>query len=106
MRSYPTPSARNSQGFVHHVREGRVKQVGRRLGAMDPIATARYGLMAASQRFEAAATQIAGMGGGSTVDLGEQIVEMVQARQAFSGNLSVIRFAQDMWDSLLKLQSR
>lgn len=73
---------------------------------MDPIATARYGLMAASQRFEASATRIAGMGDGSTVDLGEQMVEMVQAKQAFSANLSVIRFAQDMWDSLIGLQSR
>lgn len=74
---------------------------------MDPIATARYGLMAASQRFETAATRIAGMGGGdATVDLGEQMVEMVQAKQAFSANISVIRYAQDMWDSLIGLQSR
>jgi flagellar basal body rod protein FlgC len=78
---------------------------------MDPIATARYGLTAATRRFEASATQIASMrslseGGEESVDLGHEVVEMVQARQAFSANLSVIRFAQDMWDSLLQLQTR
>lgn len=73
---------------------------------MDPIGAARYGMMAASQRFEASATQIAGMRADPGVDLGHEVVEMVQARHAFSANLSVIRFAQDMWDSLLALQSR
>lgn len=73
---------------------------------MDPIATARYGLMAASQRFEASAVQIANLGTGDSVDLGEQVVEMTQAKTAFSANLSVIRFAQDMWDDLLNLQAK
>jgi flagellar basal body rod protein FlgC len=73
---------------------------------MDPIATARYGLMAASRRFEASATQIANMRSDDSVDAGQQVVEMVQAKHAFSANLSVIRFAQDMWDSLLQLQTR
>jgi hypothetical protein len=31
---------------------------------------------------------------------------MVQAKHAFSANITVIRFAQDMWDSLLQLQTR
>ena len=73
---------------------------------MDPIDTARYGLMAASNRFEAAATRIVAAPGDASVDLGEQFVEIIQARQAFSANLSVIRFAQDMWDSLIRIQSR
>ena len=73
---------------------------------MDPIATARYGLMAASNRFEAAATRIVGPPGDAGVDLGEQFVEVIQAKHAFSANLSVIRFAQDMWDSLLRIQVR
>ena len=73
---------------------------------MDPIATARYGLMAASNRFEAAATRIVGAPGDAGVDLGEQFVEVIQAKHAFSANLSVIRFAQDMWDSLLRIQVR
>jgi flagellar basal body rod protein FlgC len=78
---------------------------------MDPISTARYGLMAASQRFEASAVQIANMRGpdgtgDAGVDVGQEIVEMVQAKHAFSANISVVRFAQDMWDSLLQLQTR
>lgn len=74
---------------------------------MDPIATARYGLMAASTRFEAAATEVAGMGGGGQdFDITGSMVEMIEAKHAFSANIGVIRFAQDMWDSLLKLQAR
>ena len=72
---------------------------------MDPIATAQYGLTAASHRFEASATRIANMRSDDSVDLGDEIVGMVQAKHAFSANLTVIRFAQDMWDALLKLQS-
>ncbi|OHB30315.1 MAG: hypothetical protein A2790_05775 [Phenylobacterium sp. RIFCSPHIGHO2_01_FULL_69_31] len=75
---------------------------------MDPISTARYGLMAASRRFEASAVNIATMGveGEPEVDLAKETVGMIEAKTAFSANLSVIRFAQDMWDSLLQLQSR
>ena len=73
---------------------------------MDPIATARYGLMAAAHRFEASATQIASMRGDETVDLGHEVVEMTEAKHAFSANLTVVRFAQEMWDSLLRLQAR
>ena len=73
---------------------------------MDPIATARSGLMAATRRFEASAVNIANMRGDQSVDLGKEVVEMVQAKAAFSANISVIRFAQDMWDSLLQLQSK
>ena len=73
---------------------------------MDPIATARYGLMAAERRFEASAVRIASMGSDQTVDVAHEMVEMVQAKHQFSANLGVIRFAQDMWDALLKLQAR
>ncbi|PZQ64315.1 MAG: hypothetical protein DI570_05770 [Phenylobacterium zucineum] len=72
---------------------------------MDPIATARYGLMAATQRFEASAVNVSRMGvEGQDVDLGQETVDMIQAKTAFSANISVIKFAQDMWDSLLDLQ--
>lgn len=74
---------------------------------MDPIATARYGLTAATQRFEASATRIATMGvEGQDVDLAHEMVEMISAKHQFSANLSVVRFAQDMWDALLDLQAR
>ena len=73
---------------------------------MDPLVTARYGLLAAERRFETSAGRVANMGGDASVDLGAEIVEMIQAKHAFSANLSVVRFAQDMWKSLLDLQSR
>jgi flagellar basal body rod protein FlgC len=80
---------------------------------MDPIATARYGLMAASQRFEASAQKIAGArvgeenagGGAAPDDIAEGVVGLVEAKTAFKANVTVIKFAQDMWDSLLDLQS-
>ena len=71
---------------------------------MDPIATAHYGLMAASRSFQTSATRIAGLGADDGVDLGTEVVNMVQAKAAYSANLTVIRFAEDMWDALLRLQ--
>jgi len=73
---------------------------------MDPIATARYGLLAASRQFETAATRIVSAPADPSVDLGQELVEVIQARQAFSANIGVIRFAQDMWRALLDLQAR
>lgn len=75
---------------------------------MDPISTARYGMMAASRRFEASAVNVATMGveGEPDVDLAKETVDMIQAKTAYSANISVIKFAQDMWDSLLQLQTR
>lgn len=75
---------------------------------MDPISTARYGLMAATRRFETAAVNIATMDveGGPEVDQVEETVDMIQAKTAFSANISVIKFADEMWDALLQIQSR
>lgn len=72
---------------------------------MDPIATARYGLMAASHRFEASATQIAQAGARDAGDLADGILGLTEAKTAFKANAMVIRFAEDMWDSLLDIQS-
>ena len=72
---------------------------------MDPISTARYGMMAASRQFESAAAQVAGAEGADG-DLVSGMVGMVQAKHAFAANATVIRFAQDMWDQLLRLQTR
>jgi flagellar basal body rod protein FlgC len=75
---------------------------------MDPISTARYGLMAASRRFEASAVNVATMGveGAPETDLAKETVDMIQAKTAFSANVSVIKFADEMWDALLQLQAR
>ena len=91
--------------MIYHIFQARINPSERKLGHMDPIATARYGLTAASHRFEASAVRIANARSDDGVDLGEEIVGLVQAKHAFSANLTVIRFAQDMWDALLKLQS-
>lgn len=73
---------------------------------MDPISTARYGLLAASRSFEASAVRVSGMGAeGSDVDLAKETVDQVEAKTAFKANLSVIKIADSMWDSLLKLQN-
>ena len=73
---------------------------------MDPISTAHYGMMAASRQFESAAAQVVGAADGPDSDLVSGMVGMVQAKHAFAANATVIRFAQDMWDSLLRLQTR
>lgn len=75
---------------------------------MDPISTARYGLMAASRRFETSAVNVATMGveGAPETDMAKETVDMIQAKTAYSANIQVIKFAQDMWDSLLQLQAR
>lgn len=73
---------------------------------MDPIATARYGLLAASRRFETAATEVANMGGDQPVDVEGAMVEMIQSKHAFSANLSVISTSKEMWDALLEIQSK
>ena len=55
---------------------------------MDPIATARYGLMAASRRFEAAAVEVSRMGGDQPVDVEDAMVEMIQSKNAFRSSAS------------------
>lgn len=71
---------------------------------MDPIATAQYGLLAASRRFETSASRVARMGvEGENVDLASEVVEQISAKHQFSANLSVIRTAQDMTGELLDI---
>ena len=71
---------------------------------MDPIATAQYGLLAASRRFEASASRVARMGvEGENVDLAAEVVQQINAKTEFSANLSVICTAQDMTGELLDI---
>ncbi|HEX5378603.1 MAG TPA: flagellar basal body rod C-terminal domain-containing protein [Phenylobacterium sp.] len=71
---------------------------------MNPIATAQYGLFAATRRFEASAERTARLGdSGFDVDYGSEVVEQVQAKHEFSANLAVIRTADDMARSLLDI---
>lgn len=69
---------------------------------MDPIAAARYGMLAASQRLEASAGRIAG----GEVDLGREIPELVGAKQAFKAQVQVAEVADEMWRALLEVQAK
>ncbi|HEX2818235.1 MAG TPA: flagellar basal body rod C-terminal domain-containing protein [Phenylobacterium sp.] len=68
---------------------------------MDPISTARYGMMAATQQLNASANRIAG---GGDVDYATEAVGQIEAKQAFKANVGVIKVADQMWQSLLDLQ--
>lgn len=73
---------------------------------MDAFAIARGGLAAAERRFEAAASRVARSTADEEVDLGREMVEMIQAKHHFSANLKVIQFADEMYRSLLEIQVR
>ena len=68
---------------------------------MDPISTARYGMMAATRQLDAAAGSIAA---GGDADYARGAVDLTEARQAFKANVGVIKVADEMWQSLLDLQ--
>jgi flagellar basal body rod protein FlgG len=91
--------------FIIRLREGltaRVHAARRKGPAMDPIATAQYGMLAASRRFDASASRVARMGvEGQSVDLPAEVVEQITAQTAFAANAAVIRSAQDMAGKLL-----
>lgn len=69
---------------------------------MDPISTARYGMMAATQQLAASANRVAA--GGDTVDYASEAVGLIGAKQAFKADVGVIKVADEMWRSLLDLQ--
>lgn len=73
---------------------------------MDPITIARYGMFAAEQRFAASAARTARMGEDASVDPAQEMVEQIQARQQFAANVKVVKFADDMWRSLMAIQTR
>lgn len=69
---------------------------------MDPISTARYGMMAAARQLNEAANRIAG---GGDDDYASEAVNTIEARQAYKANIGVIKVADEMWQSLLDLQA-
>jgi flagellar hook protein FlgE len=72
---------------------------------MDPISIARYGMMAATQQLTASATRIAGAAGDGNVDYASEAVTQIQASTAFKADVGVIKVADQMWQSLLDIQS-
>ena len=73
---------------------------------MDPISTARYGIMAAERRFADSASRVARMSADDSVDYGTEAVQQVTAKQAFTANVQVVKVADQMWQALLDIQSR
>ena len=73
---------------------------------MDPISTARYGMMAATRSLEASASRVATMAGDSSVDYAKEAVGQIEAKQAFAANVNVVKIADKMWQSLLDLQTK
>jgi hypothetical protein len=69
---------------------------------MDAIALAQYGMMAAAQRFESAAVQVADPEGGLDAPAAG---ELVQAKIQFKAQLAAFRIADEMQRDLLKLQA-
>ena len=73
---------------------------------MDPLITARAGMMNAERRFEASATRVARMGSDESVDLVHEAVEQVMAKTQFSASARIVRFSDEMWRALLDIQDR
>jgi flagellar basal body rod protein FlgG len=72
---------------------------------MDPISTARYGMMAATQQLTASANRIAAAPNLDGVDYAAEAVSQIEAAQGFRADIGVIKVADEMWQSLLELQS-
>ena len=71
---------------------------------MDPISTARYGMMAATRQLTASANRIAADAPGGDIEYASEAVNQIEAKQAFKANVGVIKVADEMWQSLLDLQ--
>lgn len=72
---------------------------------MDPISTARYGMMAATQQLTASANRIAAAGAKGDINYAAEAVDQVEASQSFKADVGVIKVADAMWQSLLNLQA-
>jgi flagellar hook protein FlgE len=71
---------------------------------MDPIATAAYGMFAATKKFEASAFRVAQMGDPeANVDLVTETVAQITAKNEFSANVQVMKTADDMLGDLLDI---
>jgi hypothetical protein len=71
---------------------------------MDPIATAAYGMFAASKKFEASAFRVAQIGDpNADVDLVAETVTQIGAKNEFSANAKMMKAADDMLGDLLDI---
>jgi hypothetical protein len=72
---------------------------------MDPIATARYGMMAAAQRFDAQAARIAGPDGAEPGDFVADMTGLIETKSQFTAQVKVVRISDEMWRALIGLQA-
>ena len=73
---------------------------------MDPLSTARYGMMAAESRLAASASRVAASDGVDGVDYAQEVVTQIEAKQQFAANAKVVSFADDMWRALMDIQTK
>jgi flagellar basal body rod protein FlgG len=73
---------------------------------MDPLSTARYGMMAAENKLAASAGRVANWNGGDEVDLVQETVTQIQAKLQFEASAKVVSIADEMWRTLLDIQER
>jgi hypothetical protein len=65
---------------------------------MDPILTARYGMLAATRRFEESAQRVADLGSGA--DFAAEAVEQAVSRHQFSASLIAWKTAEELQGEL------
>ena len=72
---------------------------------MDPLSAARLGMMFATRKLEEAAGKVAQLGvENADVDVTQEMVRSIEAQAAFKANVSVVKFADEMWRSLMDIQ--
>jgi flagellar basal body rod protein FlgG len=72
---------------------------------MDPIVTAHYGMMAAMNRFDAAAQRTVRSAGGEFGDLAQASLDSSEAKAALEANAAVVRTADEMLGAVLDLSA-
>ena len=70
---------------------------------MDPVSTARYGMITAENQITASASRIAQMTvPGHEVDLGQEFAGQIEAKEQFTASAQVVQFSGEMWRSLIE----
>jgi hypothetical protein len=72
---------------------------------MDPLSIARYGMMSAEAACSASAQRVAQSDGSDGVDDAQDTVAQIEAKQQFAASAKVVRIADEMWRSLMDVQS-
>jgi hypothetical protein len=69
---------------------------------MDPLSLARYGMMTAANRLASSAQRVVEVG----ADAAREVVEQIEARQQFALSAKLVGISDEMWSSLLAIQTR